>query len=205
MDDVVGFDPVLAGLWPVGRPPGYGEVPDPGLAAAVGAVMLETKSEQAQSGLSAIEEMQGLLNDMTAELRRQFVMFQKIRERADAVIGGDEAEAKVAKADAKSAVDALALIVRTIEKIDAMQRGLADVLAREAEEDFDDAAYQQLLDDIERKICERAEERARRLLEQWTAVAAHGAGPPGAEGQHALEADAGAGGAEDRAQNGRAG
>lgn len=197
MDDVVEFDPALAGLWPVGRPPGYGEGLDPGFAEAVRAVMLETKSEPA--GPSAVEEMQGLLNDMTAELRRQFAMFQKIRERADAVIGGEDAEAKVAKADAKSAVDALALIVRTIEKIDAMQRGLADVLAREAEEDFDDAAYQRLLDDIERKISERAEERARRLMEEWTASAADGTGPPGAVGHRLGDADAEAGGGADRA------
>lgn len=169
MDDVVGFDPALAGLWPVGRAAVY----DPGLEDEVRVALLETKS-----GPSPVAEMQRLLNDMTTELRGQFDMFQKIRVRAELAIEGEEAEAKVAKADAKSAVDALALITRTLEKIDGLQRGLADALAREAEENFDDAAYQALLADIDRKIGERAEERAQMLMAERTVAAADGTGPP---------------------------
>ena len=105
-------------------------------------------------------------------------MFHKIRARAELAIEGDEAEAKVAKADAKSAVDAISLIIRTLEKIDGLQRGLADALAREAEENFDDAAYQALLAGIDRKITERAEERAHVLMAERAAAAAGGTGPP---------------------------
>lgn len=175
MDDVVGFDPALAGLWPVGRVAAY----EPELEDDVRAVMLETKSGPSP-GPSPVAEMQRLLNDMTAELRAQFDMFQKIRARAELSIEGEEAEAKAAKADAKSAVDAISLITRTLEKIDGLQRGLADALAREAEDNFDDAAYQALLVDIGRKIANRAEERAGKLLAEWTAAAADSTGPPGA-------------------------
>lgn len=190
MDDVVGFDPALAGLWPVGRAAVY----DPGLEDAVRVVMLETKAKA-----SPVAEMQRLLNDMTTELRAQFGMFHKIRERAELAIEGEEAEAKVAKADAKSAVDALALITRTLEKVDGLQRGLADALTRQAEENFDDAAYRALLDDIDRKISVRADERAKVLMEEWAAVAAGGTGPPGQGDQGAGRGDAAAGGGEDRA------
>ena len=102
MDDGLEFDPALAGPWPVGRAAGY----EPMLADEVRAAMLETKSEP-----SPVEEMQGLLNAMTAELRAQFALFQKIRTQAEARIDRDEPEAKTARADAKSAVDALALPV----------------------------------------------------------------------------------------------
>lgn len=181
MDDAIEFDPALAGSWPVGRMAVY----DGGLEDEGWAAMLEIKSEP-----TPVEEMQGLLNDMQRELRAQFSMFQKIRERAEPGIDGEEAEAKAAKADAKSAVDSLALIARTVEKIDGLQRGLADALAREAEEDFDGAAYQVLLADIDRKISERAEERARALFADWKDAAAQGTGPPGQGGSGAGLADA---------------
>lgn len=169
MDDAVEFDPALMGYWPVGRWAGY----EPELDDEVRAALIETKSEA-----SPVEEMQSLLNAMTGELRQQFAMFQKIREQAAPRLDGEEAEAKLAKADAKSAVDALSLITRTMEKIDGLQRGLADAVAREAEENFDDAAYRSLLAGIERKIGDRAEERARVLLAEWTAAAAGATGPP---------------------------
>lgn len=171
MDDVVEFDPVLMGYWPVGRGAGY----EPELEDEVRAALLETKSEA-----TPVAEMQSLLNAMTGELRQQFDMFQRIREQAVPRLDGEEAEAKIAKADAKAAVDALSLITRTMEKIDGLQRGLADAIARQAEENFDDAAYQTLVADIERKIGERAEERARVLLAAWQAAALDGTGPPGA-------------------------
>lgn len=170
MDDAVEFDPALAGPWPVGRAAGY----DPGPEGGVRAVMLETKAEA-----SAGEDMQALLNAMTAELRAQFEMFHKIRVAADGRLDGEDAEAKAAKADAKAAVDALALITRTIEKIDGLQRSRADAQARQAEENFDDAAYQALLAGIEHKIAMRAEERARILAAQSAVAAPAGTGPPG--------------------------
>jgi hypothetical protein len=186
MDDVVEFDPALAGLWPVGRAAVY----DGRLEDEVRALMLETKSEAPIA--SPVEEMQGLLNAMTVELREQFALFRTIRARAELAIEGEEAEAKIAKADAKSAVDAISLIIRTLEKIDGLQRGLADALAREAEENFDDAAYQALLAGIDRKITQRAEERANVLLAQ-RAAAGGGTGPPEGSG---VAADLAAGGEE---------
>ncbi|MGV3553105.1 hypothetical protein [Rhizobium sp.] len=191
MDDVVEFDPALAGLWPIGRAVAY----DGRLGDQVRAVLLETKSGAASGG--PVEEMQGLLNEMTRELRAQFALFRTIRERAGPGLDGDDAEAKVAKADAKAAVDSMALIARTLEKIDDMQRRLADALARQAEEVFDDAAYRALFDDIDRKISERAAERAKMLLEEWAAGAAGGQGPPGTGGERAGPADAAAGGGQD--------
>jgi hypothetical protein len=169
MDDAVEFDPALAGPWPVGRAAIY----DPRLEGEVRAVMLETKSEASPG-----EDMQALLNAMTVELRAQFEMFHRIRVAADVRLDGEEAEAKAAKADAKAAVDALALITRTIEKVDGLQRSLADAQARQAEENFDDAAYEALLADINRKIADRAEERARLLLAERTAAFTDGTGPP---------------------------
>lgn len=188
MNDVVGFDPALAGLWPVGRVAAYA----PDLDDEVRAVMLETKSEP-----SPVVEMQRLLNDMTVELRAQFDMFQRIRARAELSIDGEEAEAKAARADAKAAVDAISLIIRTLEKIDGLLRGLADAFAREAEENFDDAVYQALLADIGLKIEQRAGERAEMLLAGRTEIAADGTGPPWTGGQDAGGADAAAGGGED--------
>ena len=183
-----GFDPGLAGFWPVGAVAVYagdaGDVGDGGWGDLAGG--LETKAEAAP-----VEEMQGLLNAMSGELRAQFAMFQRIREQAELRLDGEEAEAKIAKADAKAAVDALSLIIRTMEKIDGLQRGLADALARQAEETFDDAAYRKLLADIDRKISERAEERAHRLLADRAAIAAGDTGPP--EGG-SLAADVAAGG-----------
>lgn len=170
MIDEIEFDPALVGAWPVGHEPAY----DPGLEEEVRAVLLETKSKP-----SPKEELQNLLNDMQDELKAQFDVFRKIRADAQAHLDGtEEAEIKLAKADVKSASDALSLIVRTIEKVDGLQRTLAEERMRAEEESFDDAAYQALLNDIDRKIAERVEERARRL-EGGTEAANAGTGPPG--------------------------
>ena len=170
MSDALDFDPALAGAWPVGRGASY----DPGLEEEVRALLLETKSEP-----SPAEALQSLLNDMQAELKAQFDLFRKIRMDAEARLhGGDEAEVKLAKADVKSATDALSLIVRTIEKVDGLQRTLAEERMRTEEENFDDVAYQALLDDIERRIAERVDERTRKRLGDGSDVADAGTGPP---------------------------
>lgn len=171
MIDEIEFDPALAGAWPVARGASY----DPRLEDEVRAVLLETKS-----GPSPAEELQKLLNDMQGELKAQFEVFRKIRVDAQARLdGGEEAEVKLAKADVKSASDALSLIVRTIEKVDGLQRTLAEERMRAEEESFDDAAYQSLLDDIDRRIGEQAERRAQVLLEQRSVDPGGGTGPPG--------------------------
>jgi len=168
MFDADDFDPALAGAWPVGRSAVY----RPGIAEAVEALLLETKSEP-----SPTEALQGLLNEMQAELKAQFDVFKQIRVDAQAHLGStDEGEIKLAKADVKSASDALSLIVRTIEKVDGLQRALAEDRMRAEEESFDDDAYQALLADIERKINERADERAKQRISD--AGSRSGRGPP---------------------------
>ncbi|MDB5551398.1 MAG: hypothetical protein JWL86_1382 [Rhizobium sp.] len=171
MSDADNFDPALAGAWPVGR----GSVYRPDIAEAVDGLLLETKSEP-----TSTEALQSLLNEMQEELKAQFDVFKQIRVDAQARLGGtDEGEIKLAKADVKSASDALSLIVRTIEKVDGLQRTLAEDRMRAEEESFDDDAYQALLADIERKINERVDERARMRLGDGAEAAGAGTGPPG--------------------------
>ncbi|WP_377275713.1 hypothetical protein [Rhizobium sp. R86522] len=64
-----------------------------------------------------------LLTEFTTEMRAQFELFRRLRAGAEILIdGADEALAKLARADIKAATDAIALIVRTLEKIDALLR-----------------------------------------------------------------------------------
>ena len=171
MFDTDDFDPALVGAWPVGRRAVY----RPDIAEAVDGLLLETKSEPTPT-----EALQSLLNEMQDELKAQFDVFKQIRVDAQARLGGpDEGEIKLAKADVKSASDALSLIVRTIEKVDGLQRTLAEDRMRAEEESFDDDAYQVLLADIERKISERVDERAQKQLGGGPEVASAGTGPPG--------------------------
>ncbi|UVC10334.1 hypothetical protein IHQ71_06940 [Rhizobium sp. TH2] len=171
MFDADDFDPALAGAWPVGR----GAVYRADIVEAVDGLLLETKSEP-----SPAEALQSLLNEMQGELKAQFDVFKKIRVDAQGRLDGtDEGEIKLAKADVKSASDALSLIVRTIEKVDGLQRTLAEDRMRAEEESFDDDAYQQLLADIDRKINERVDERARMQVGGGTEAADAGTGPPG--------------------------
>lgn len=88
--------------------------------------------------LSGSEGFEGLLAGFMTEMRAQFELFRRLREGAERLLalsadGTDEAAAKLARADIKAATDAIALIVRTLEKIDALMRQLARDRA-EAEE-----------------------------------------------------------------------
>lgn len=180
MFDPIDFDPALLGHWPSARSRAapYGEGAESALDAAVRTVWLETK---AAAEPSPAETLSTLLADMSAEMRLQFETFRKIRVDADAKLAaGDEAEQKLAKADVKSATDALSLIVRTIEKIDSLQRSLAHDRDAASEREFDLDAYTALLADTERRIAERAEERALALVEQRHATTAAATGPPSA-------------------------
>ncbi|KPF42298.1 hypothetical protein IP76_17660 [Rhizobium sp. AAP43] len=79
-------------------------------------------------------DFEDLLSAFTTEMRAQFDLFRRLRESAETLLqGADEAAAKLARADIKAATDAIALIVRTLEKIDALMRQLARDRA-EAEE-----------------------------------------------------------------------
>lgn len=118
------FRAELCGLWP--ERPVYG-----------GGLLLETKSEGVPG-----DELRVLLNQMTAEMREQFAAFVELRKGAEiAALSGDEAAEKLARADLKAAADAMGLIVRTLEKIDQLQRQLArdremDLESREQAEGY---------------------------------------------------------------------
>lgn len=126
---------------------------------------LEVKSGD---GLSPLDRLAALLDDLTTEMRRQFELFRKLRATAEKLIdGADEAAAKAARADAKAATDAIALIVRTLEKIDSLQRQLArdreDAALASGEGEDEDAITAELLRIIETQ----AEARAKARLAAW--------------------------------------
>jgi len=122
------------------------------------APVLDTKAEAAADPLG---EMQTMLVEMTKELRERFQRFQSEKVLAEhaADAAGDEAARKLAQADAKAAIEAVSLIVRTLEKIDSLQRALAAerTAAEEAAGGPDDldalaAEFERL---VEEKVAER--------------------------------------------------
>jgi hypothetical protein len=195
MDWADDFAPELFGLWPARR----GGLSEAEAQVADEEYFLETKSAAA----SPAEEQRVLLNQMTAELREQFSAFRGLRRAAEAAAdSGDEAAAKLARADLKAATDAMSLIVRTLEKIDQLQRQLARDLEMEAERQGGAAGYEAAKAELLRLIEERAAEKAETLLAEerlrWkeandgTVLA--GAGPPFAED---VEAEGGKAGPRD--------
>lgn len=77
------------------------------------------------TGAIGAGDLERLLQEFTAEMRAQFDLFRRLRAGAESLIdGADEGLAKLARADIKAATDAIALIVRTLEKIDALLRQL---------------------------------------------------------------------------------
>lgn len=161
----------LFGLWPL-----------PVLGEGQARDLLEFKSVD----LAALNgHYADLLNDLTQEMRAQFEQFRILREGAEALMrGADDAAAKLARADLKAASDAMSVIVRTLEKIDALQRQLARDREAEqdrAESDHDtlDAAQARVLALVETQ----AEARAHLLFAEWkNAAMATGADPPPAAG-----------------------
>ncbi|WJR67663.1 hypothetical protein QTA58_02545 [Neorhizobium sp. CSC1952] len=167
MDEFETFDPALFGLW--AERPVYGEGPamdDAALADEVRGVLLETKS--AEGAIPPAEELRGLLNEMTVEMRDQFATFRRMRALAGkALTDGDEAAQKLARADMKAATDAMSLIVRTLEKVDGLQRQLARDRELEAERAADEGGYEEAKARFMKLIEERANENAVRLYEAW--------------------------------------
>jgi hypothetical protein len=173
MIDMETFAPELCGFWPQRRDyrdkvrPAWNEAE---ARAAVEEYFLETKSGDAPPA-------DELLNEMTAEMRDQFAVFRTLRKAAEIAAAGssDEAAAKLARADLKAATDAMSLIVRTLEKIDQLQRQCAR--DRELAAAQTDAGVG--LDDAKTRFLERIEQlaakRANELLAAWKAT-----GPPAA-------------------------
>lgn len=167
MDHPDNFDLSLFGAW--GEQPLYGQaadLADSALAEKVRRVLLETKS--ADGGLEPAEELRRLLNEMTVEMRDQFATFRRMRTAAEeALEDGDEAAQKLARADVKAATDAMSLIVRTLEKVDSLQRQLARDRALEAERVADEGGYQEAKARFIRMIEDRAHEKACQLFDAW--------------------------------------
>ncbi|GAA4182257.1 hypothetical protein [Shinella granuli] len=132
---------------------------------------------KAQAPLDPFLDMQAMLLEMTKELRERFQRFQSQRALAEGDADGarDEALRKQAQADAKAAIEAVSLIVRTLEKIDSLQRTLlnaraeADAAADGAE---DEAA---LAAEFDRLVEDRVKERLYAAKEDWM----RGLGPGG--------------------------
>ena len=159
MRDLETFDPTLFSDWPQAAV--YDGGGGPGWSAEqcrhqAKSFALETKAGDPQ------QQLRTLLNDMTAEMRAQFDLFKTLRTAAEAASqGDDEAAAKLARADIKAAVDAMSLIIRTLEKIDALQRQIVRDQELESERNPDDSGYEaakaRLLVIIEQRVNDRVE------------------------------------------------
>ncbi|MBP1859770.1 hypothetical protein [Rhizobium herbae] len=173
------FDPELFGLWP--KAPVYdgrlsGEA-DAALQDIARRVILETKA------VSPLDDLQDMLNGMTRELREQMDQFRLLRrvagEKAEA--SGEEIDRKAIQADAKASIEAMSVIVRTLEKIDSLQRTIAHDRQAQAEATFDEDSYKAFVAEIDQRVEQRAKELAARHI-------ADGDGngePGGAGGDHA--------------------
>jgi hypothetical protein len=159
------FDPELFGTWP--KAPAYDglrlrdHAADEALEAVADRLILDTKAEARGTSL---DELQDMLNTMTKELREQMQQFQRLRRIADetATEGGEELDRKAVQADAKASIEAMSVIVRTLEKIDALQRTIAHDRQLLTDSDFDEAGYKAYAARIEAKI----EIRARQIADR---------------------------------------
>lgn len=179
MDHEQDFDLALLGLSP-GADGWLGPENGPERGSTADQAGLEVKSGEA---LSPLDRLAALLDALTAEMRAQFELFRALRASAARLIDdGDEAAAKAARADAKAATDAIALIVRTLEKIDSLQRQLArdreDAALLSGEGEDEDEIRAELLRIIEMQ----ADARARARLAAF-ADAHDGAAPAGLGGR----------------------
>jgi vacuolar-type H+-ATPase subunit I/STV1 len=158
MDVQLDVDPALFGVWPKvlvydGLTPGGR---NEALEAQAWAAVLDTKSDKA----SPLEDLQDMLNGMTKELRMQLQQFQVLREQAGelALADADEIDRKQTQADAKASIEAMSLIVRTLEKIDSLQRTIAHDRQLAAESEIDEDDYEALCRQFEERIETRAQE-----------------------------------------------
>lgn len=153
--------------------------PPPGLKARRGLADVaapETKAAQAKEP-SPAEELISLLGEMRAEMRAQFASFKEIRLAAEQVLAaGDEAEAKLAKADLKAANDGLTQLVRMFEKIDSLQRSLVRDVEEAGERLVDNRSIDELVASLQSRIEARLAERqaASAGVADWAARAGDG-------------------------------
>ncbi len=165
--DPLAVDLALFGCWEAA--PAYRDALPEGdvLAEDVRALVLETKSAEGVL-VSAAEELRRLLNEMIVEMRGQFDAFRKMRIAAEGLLaGGDETAGKLARADIKAATDAMSLIVRTLEKVDSLQRQLARDREDEAERAAEASGYGQAKERLLKLIEVKAREQAALLYRDW--------------------------------------
>ncbi|MCR6498916.1 hypothetical protein MUO32_07735 [Shinella sp. CPCC 101442] len=161
----------------------FGVSPEPAVYDGLGGRRVEVESgvallldTKADAPLDPFLDMQAMLLEMTKELRERFQRFQsqKILAERDADGAEDEASRKLAQTDAKAAIEAVSLIVRTLEKIDSLQRTLIGERA-EAEaargEPEDEAV---LAAEFDRLVERRVKERLDAAKEDWTREARPG-------------------------------
>ncbi|MFM2280967.1 MAG: hypothetical protein RLZZ444_3198 [Pseudomonadota bacterium] len=151
--------------------------PPPGLRGDCSArAGLETKAVQDRDQ-SPAEELISLLGEMRAEMRAQFAGFKEIRLAAERVLAeGEEADAKLAKADLKAANEGLTQLVRMFEKIDSLQRSLVRDVEEAGERMVDNRSIDELVASLQSRIEARLAERqaASAGVADWAARAGDG-------------------------------
>ena len=162
-------DPALYGVWP--ETPAY---------AAEDALETAPETKSRADRLAAEDaarngSLRQLLNELTEEMREQFCLYRNLRQASEAAFlaTAEDASGKLARADVKAATDQLSLIVRTLERIDALQRVLAEereALAAEDETDAED--YEAAVAHFLKRIDELAEQKCRARLEAGVAAGA---------------------------------
>lgn len=164
---------------------------DEALLGMAGRAVLDLKSASLPSPL---EQLQDMLNGMTRELREQLQQFRALQRREDSGEGGadigasgqggdgkgaglraerpDPPDRKQVQADAKASIEAMSVIVRTLEKIDSLQRTIDADRRAQAEADLGDEDYAAIISGLEARIEAKAEARAAALIGEW--VLRHG-------------------------------
>ncbi|MBB4065737.1 hypothetical protein [Gellertiella hungarica] len=109
----------------------------------------------------SLASMADLMARIRVELDQQFQLFTMARSHAERLMRPDlpEAEQKLLRADMKAAVDALSVIVRTLEKVDEMERRLAREQAELAALAVTEADYDRVWADVAASMEERIAER----------------------------------------------
>ncbi|MDX3928859.1 MAG: hypothetical protein QHC90_24025 [Shinella sp.] len=146
---------------------------------------------KAEAPADPLDEMQEMLAAMTKELRERFQRFQSQRQAAEdeAEAAEDEAGRKLAQVDAKAAIEAISLIVRTLEKIDSLYRTIMHDRREAAERAGEGADYEALAADFERLVEERAEERANAKFKEMQQACGAGGDVAGSAGKAAAAGD----------------
>lgn len=149
-------------------------------------IELKAASGAASAAAGSAGGVEGLMVEFTGEMRAQFDLFRRLRVSAEMLLdGADETLAKQARADIKAATDAIALIVRTLEKIDALLRQLERDRLDAEERALEDRDPDALRAQVEALMAARVEQAVAGQLERAvatrmaeTAGLPEGRGPP---------------------------